>query len=96
MYDFGVPPDSTFSTPEEAHVAINAFAQDHGYAVIRLRAYCDKKANYQRVFFAFDRQGVCLQSHNLEQNAVQEDLQKMQLSNAHQRCSWTDKWNVAY
>ncbi|KAG9398176.1 hypothetical protein AC1031_014778 [Aphanomyces cochlioides] len=39
IYDFCVPPESTFSTPEEAHVAINTFAREHGYAVIRLRAY---------------------------------------------------------
>ncbi|CAK4324786.1 unnamed protein product, partial [Aphanomyces euteiches] len=77
MYDFGVPPESTFSTPEEAHVAINAFARDHGYDVIRLRAYCDKKSNCRRVFFACDRQGVYKPSKPQPgTNDVQEDLQK--------------------
>ncbi|KAG9406736.1 hypothetical protein AC1031_003057 [Aphanomyces cochlioides] len=58
LREFPVYPEAIFDTPEEAQAAINLFARNHGYAVIRLRTVLDKNLNIRRVVLACDRHGV--------------------------------------
>ena len=48
----------TFATPEEAQVALNVFARQHGYGLVKDRTYKDKHDVRRRVVYVCDRHGV--------------------------------------
>jgi len=56
-WELACHPIERFPTPEDAQRAINAFAREHGYAVVVQHTYYDKNRQRRRLVYACDRHG---------------------------------------